>query len=61
MLRPVRAPNGIIHGLTPESRIYHYGLAANGLFDLFQQLRQALQIADFFLCRRVVKLSVVGV
>jgi len=60
MLRPVRASNCVIDLLAPESRVNHYGLAANGLFDLFQQLRQALQVANFLLGRAVVKLSMVG-
>jgi hypothetical protein len=60
MLRLVRTSNCIIDLLTAERRVNHDGLATKGFFDLLQQLRQALQVADFFLCRAVVKLPMVG-
>jgi hypothetical protein len=60
MLRLVRTSNSVIDLLAPEGAVNHYRLATKGFFDLFQQLSQALQVADFFLCRAVVKLTVVG-
>jgi hypothetical protein len=60
MLRLVRTSNCIIDLLAAEGRVNHHRLATKGFFDLFQKLRQPLQVADFFLCRAVVKLAVVG-
>jgi hypothetical protein len=59
MLASVFAAHCVIDLLASEGAVNHYRLAANGLFDLFQQLRQALQVADFFLGWAVVKLPVV--
>jgi hypothetical protein len=59
MLRSVGTSNRIIDLLTPERRIHHDWLIVKFVFYLLQQLRQPLQVADFFLCRRVVKLTVV--
>jgi hypothetical protein len=59
MLARVFAAHCVIDLLAPEGAVNHYGLAAKGFFDLFQQLRQSLQVADFFLCWAVVKLAVV--
>jgi hypothetical protein len=60
MLAGVFASNCVIDLLTPKGRVNHDGLATHGFLDLLQQLRQSLQVADFFLCRAVVKFSVVG-
>jgi hypothetical protein len=60
MLRLVRTSNCVIDLLATERRVNHHGFAAQGFFDLLQQLRQALQVADFFLCRAIVKLTMVG-
>jgi hypothetical protein len=60
MLRLVRTSNCIVYTLTAERRVNHYRLATKGFFDLLQQLRQALQVTNFFLCWAVVKLTVVG-
>jgi hypothetical protein len=60
MLAGVFAAHSVIDLLASEGAVNHYRLAAKGIFDLFQQLRQALQVADFFLGRAVVKLAVVG-
>jgi dihydroorotate dehydrogenase len=60
MLAGVFAAHCVIDLLAPKGAVNHYGLASNGLFYLLQQVGQALQVADFFLCRAVVKLSMVG-
>jgi hypothetical protein len=60
MLAGVFAAHCVIDLLAPERRVNHYGLAANGFLDLFQQLRQSLQVTDFHLRRGIVKLTVVG-
>jgi hypothetical protein len=60
MLAGVFASNCIIDLFTPERRIDHNRLTAYGFLDLFQQLRQALQVAYFHLRWGVVKLAVVG-
>jgi hypothetical protein len=60
MLAGVFAAHCVINLLAPKGAVNHYRFATKGFFDLFQQLRQPLQVADFFLCWRVVKLSMVG-
>jgi len=60
VLARVFAAHCVIDLLASERRVNHYRLATNGLFDLFQQLRQALQVANFFLRWGIIKLPVVG-
>jgi hypothetical protein len=60
MLAGVFAAYCVIDLLAPEGAINHYGFTTSSVFDLLQQLRQSLQVADFLLGRRVVKLTVVG-
>jgi hypothetical protein len=60
VLAGVFAAHCVIDLLASECAVNHYRLAANGLFDLLQKLRQPLQVADFLLGWAVVKLPVVG-